>query len=413
MEERRKHQGAALRGTCHAPRRRLGLRAPGSPIGDHHARRFRGRRGRQPAAAARHPVLSCRLLRRGAGSAAATRGAENTHREAIGPVTDGVSGQLELDAPGSGRETARTDSAEKRCGAARLARRYHALNRDVEARRALLLARVYAHLAPKASDFSKAIEELAKTLGDEQLPWKRLNARLLEELGIQELKLGVTMTDEDLELDEPACFFVTDPDGTLRLTFLKVSWEAAADGSTSERLVLVQAYGSSTLRSAGGMANSARLEGGRVQFQATPNGTGRFRLVTTITPSPAAAQPAPPKAPDQFRNEASLVAASAPLPGVRSWTLETCPHRDRVEVAQVSPDGRWLATAERTGIIRIFDTSDGRLQQVIASHRAQRRVTEGTTSAAGTALKQGKLWCSPPLAFARCAGRPPASCWPR
>jgi WD40 repeat protein len=80
----------------------------------------------------------------------------------------------------------------------------------------------------------------------------------------------------------------------------------------------------------------------------------------TITPEPLPETPA--GAP---LNATALVSRPAPLPGVRSWTIETKLHRAPVENVAHSPDGRWLATACIGGTVRIWETKTQRLVRIL------------------------------------------------
>jgi WD40 repeat protein len=61
----------------------------------------------------------------------------------------------------------------------------------------------------------------------------------------------------------------------------------------------------------------------------------------------------------------ALVGRPAPLPGVRSWTVETTHHRAAIGDVAFSPDGRWLATACRGGAVRIWEAKTRRLVRII------------------------------------------------
>lgn len=64
----------------------------------------------------------------------------------------------------------------------------------------------------------------------------------------------------------------------------------------------------------------------------------------------------------------ALVAQPSPIPGVRSWTMETIAHRGSYTVVAYSPDGRWLATSCSDETIRLWDPRSEELKRVIVAH---------------------------------------------
>jgi WD40 repeat protein len=62
----------------------------------------------------------------------------------------------------------------------------------------------------------------------------------------------------------------------------------------------------------------------------------------------------------------ALATRPASLKGVSSWTVETVGHRAPVSAAAYSPDGRWLATGDWSGQVRVWDAETNQLRQVLA-----------------------------------------------
>src|SRR5262249_12816559 len=80
----------------------------------------------------------------------------------------------------------------------------------------------------------------------------------------------------------------------------------------------------------------------------------------TIEPEPP--PELPPGAP---LNNLAMVSRPAPLAGVTSWTLESVAHRSAVEAIAFDPVGKRLATADRDGVVRIWEPKTGRLLRMI------------------------------------------------
>jgi formylglycine-generating enzyme required for sulfatase activity/WD40 repeat protein len=64
----------------------------------------------------------------------------------------------------------------------------------------------------------------------------------------------------------------------------------------------------------------------------------------------------------------ALVQKPAPLPGVRSWTIETASHRGAVQSLAYSPDGSMLATGSYDGSVRLWDAAAGKLTRILVGH---------------------------------------------
>src|SRR5262249_29666967 len=62
------------------------------------------------------------------------------------------------------------------------------------------------------------------------------------------------------------------------------------------------------------------------------------------------------------------VARPRSIKGVRSWTIETGRHRWAPIEMSLSPDGAVVATSGYDGMVRLWDTSTGRLLRVLVGH---------------------------------------------
>ena len=82
---------------------------------------------------------------------------------------------------------------------------------------------------------------------------------------------------------------------------------------------------------------------------------------------PAADEPLPEPPPGAPLGPLALVNRPAPLPGVRSWTLETNGHRGSVQATAYSRDGR-LATGGADGTVRVWEAGTTRLLRILAGH---------------------------------------------
>ncbi len=65
--------------------------------------------------------------------------------------------------------------------------------------------------------------------------------------------------------------------------------------------------------------------------------------------------------------ETSLVSRPTPIPGLRSWSIESRGIRDSMNDVAVSPDGKWIATIAWDGIVRVYD-AELRLTRALPAH---------------------------------------------
>jgi WD40 repeat protein len=92
----------------------------------------------------------------------------------------------------------------------------------------------------------------------------------------------------------------------------------------------------------------------------------------------------------------ALVTNPAPLPGVRSWTIETRMPRSVINAVAHRPDGLLLATAGDDGVIRLLDPKSGQMVHALVGHKA--RITllawspDGRTLASGSWDGTVRLW---------------------
>jgi len=114
---------------------------------------------------------------------------------------------------------------------------------------------------------------------------------------------------------------------------------------------------------------------------------------------PAAAIPADPLAkiePGTPLGPMALVTNPAPLPGVRSWTIETRMPRGGINAVAYRPDGRLLATAGEDSVIRLLDPKSGQVIRALVGHMAQVTLLawspDGRTLASGSWDGTVRLW---------------------
>ncbi|HPM81753.1 MAG TPA: hypothetical protein PLF81_13690, partial [Candidatus Anammoximicrobium sp.] len=81
-----------------------------------------------------------------------------------------------------------------------------------------------------------------------------------------------------------------------------------------------------------------------------------------LKPEPLDLQPGAPM------SRMALVSNPAPIPGVRSWTIETIGHRGFYEYLAFSPDGDTMATCCLDDVIRLWDAKTGRFLRGIVGH---------------------------------------------
>ncbi|MDP6635324.1 MAG: protein kinase [Phycisphaerae bacterium] len=72
---------------------------------------------------------------------------------------------------------------------------------------------------------------------------------------------------------------------------------------------------------------------------------------------------------DAGENLSALAPRPAKIKGVRFWSLETRRLRGEQTAMAFSPDGRWLATGDEAGAIRILDASTGKFDRMFVGHR--------------------------------------------
>jgi WD40 repeat protein len=87
-----------------------------------------------------------------------------------------------------------------------------------------------------------------------------------------------------------------------------------------------------------------------------------------VASAPATAKPSPPLAPDpsgQPLSALAFAAAPTPIPGLRSWSVETKPHRGPIYLAAFRPDSKRIATAGADGSVRIWDPASQDLLKVL------------------------------------------------
>jgi hypothetical protein len=111
-----------------------------------------------------------------------------------------------------------------------LARLYHRLKQDDNARDELLHARALLHTIAQYSDLETKVRNLAKELGNEQLAAEPIEPRVLEELGFIELKAGIQIPSQEIGMEEPVHFYVKTPDGSLKTISLRIIKSATTNG---------------------------------------------------------------------------------------------------------------------------------------------------------------------------------------
>jgi hypothetical protein len=67
----------------------------------------------------------------------------------------------------------------------------------------------------------------------------------------------------------------------------------------------------------------------------------------------------------------ALVSRPTPLQGVKGWTITTQTGRGAVAALTYHPTGRYLAVANRDGVIRLMDPASGRLTRALVGHTAR------------------------------------------
>lgn len=81
-----------------------------------------------------------------------------------------------------------------------------------------------------------------------------------------------------------------------------------------------------------------------------------------IKPEPIAIQPGQPM------SKVAWVKQPAPIPGLRSWTIETRGNRQHTISVAFSPDGQILASGDGANAIRLWDAATGHLDRILLAH---------------------------------------------
>ena len=164
---------------------------------------------------------------------------------------------------------------------------YHRLKRDDDARAELRRAQALLRTVAEHSDLESQIRSLAKTLGDEKLAGKPIDARVLEGLGFLELKPGVPVPTQEIALEEPVHFFAKLPDGKWKTISLRPIRVVSDKGKPSYQLAHVESGEGMRSWGTGGSTHTCSLDDSHhAEFSLEPIGSGeRFRLATQVSGS--------------------------------------------------------------------------------------------------------------------------------
>jgi hypothetical protein len=115
-----------------------------------------------------------------------------------------------------------------------LARLYHRLHQDAEAKRELLLAQILLRTVQNAGDLEGRFRALAKELGDEKLAERPVDIKGLVDLGFKKLTPGTPVAPTTVGFDEPVCFFLepSTPSDRLRTIALRAIKPESTGSST-------------------------------------------------------------------------------------------------------------------------------------------------------------------------------------
>jgi len=118
-------------------------------------------------------------------------------------------------------------------------------------------------------------------------------------------------------------------------------------------------------------AQVGRIERSEARQSPSSQSSGGPRLARhrpTVIARPITIPPEPlPWKPGDPLSSLALVVRPAPIPGVRSWSLEPIGHRNGVCYAAYSADGRLLATSDRTGAVLLWDAASHNLKKMLVN----------------------------------------------
>jgi len=166
-----------------------------------------------------------------------------------------------------------------------LARLYHRLKQDDDARGELIRATALLRTIGQYGDLESRIQSLAKELGDEKLAKKSIEPRVLEELGFVELKPGAQVPPQDVGVEEPAHFYAKASNGSLRTISLRVVRSGSRNSETSFQLAHVESTEHGRSWGTSGTSHDFGVDGRcSVHFAIHRTGPGeRFRLTADVS----------------------------------------------------------------------------------------------------------------------------------
>ncbi len=181
-------------------------------------------------------------------------------------------------------EMFKTQPARTPSASLTVAKLYHRLKQEDNAREELVRTRALLRTVAEYGDLQDNLKKLAKELGDEKLAEQPIDTKVFLELGFAELKPGESIAVQEIGLEEPVHFFVENSEGELETISVRAVKAPSTDTDPSQ-LAFVQSGEHGRSWGTSGLSHSLRFRDRYcATFSLTPLAdSGRFRLEVRLS----------------------------------------------------------------------------------------------------------------------------------